>query len=253
MKKTCTETGGPGEIHRAIGQIASRPVRTRRSRFYVYASLLMIALVFAGFARSYYLKTWSGAPLLQGLLHGHGLVMSGWLLLFYAQAQLIASHRSAVHRRVGQFGAVWALLVVLSCGAVAIHGARQGSSDGSHLSFLAIPTFDLLCFIGMTGLGLHLRKRPQFHRRLMLMGTLAMMAPPLVRLPFKLLREGGDVLVFGLVLAMAAGVVSYDSWRQRRLHPAFGWSLAALALSVPLRLALGETALWQSFAAWLIA
>jgi hypothetical protein len=39
--------------------------------------------------------------------------------------------------------------------------------------------------------------------------------------------------------------------RQVRLHPAFGWGFALLALSWPFRLWMSGTAGWLAFAGWL--
>ena len=49
--------------------------------FYVVASFVFLALVFWVFARSYYLKLLFATPALPVLLHVHGAVMSGWVVL----------------------------------------------------------------------------------------------------------------------------------------------------------------------------
>jgi hypothetical protein len=65
--------------------------------------------VFVGFARSYFLKGYFGAPPLPSLLvHVHGAVSTGWIVLFVSQILLVAQHRVGVHRRLGIMGAVWA-------------------------------------------------------------------------------------------------------------------------------------------------
>ena len=80
--------------------------------------------VFAGFSRSYFLKSWYGTPELSGLLHLHGLVFTAWVLFFLSQAVLVATGRTYLHRRMGIAGAVLAGVVVIVGTVVAITRAR---------------------------------------------------------------------------------------------------------------------------------
>jgi len=46
--------------------------------------------------------------------------------------------------------------------------------------------------------------------------------------------------------------VAYDTIKQRRLHPAFGWGMLLIVVSQPMRLLLSGTSVWQQFATWLV-
>ena len=50
----------------------------RTRRFYVGMAVAITVTVFAGFSRSYFLKSWYGTPELSGLLHIHGVVFTLW-------------------------------------------------------------------------------------------------------------------------------------------------------------------------------
>ena len=226
---------------------------TRRSLYYVVA-LATLFLVFAGFARTYYLKGLFDTPGLPPLVHLHGFVMTGWFALLFIQAYLVSTDRTAVHRRLGIAAAGWAVLVLVVGFATAIHAARRGFTPGPPpLVFLVVPLMDLLVFGSLTGAALRYRRRSDIHRRLMLMGSVAILAPAISRLPLAPIQTGGLPVIFGSLLVAATACVAYDTWRHRRLHPAFGWSLLAVVASVPLRVALGGTPAWQRFAAWLIS
>jgi hypothetical protein len=60
-------------------------------RLYTWAALVAVLIVFAGFARSYYLKGAFGSPDLAPLVHLHGLVMTAWIALFFVQVRLVAA------------------------------------------------------------------------------------------------------------------------------------------------------------------
>lgn len=68
---------------------------------YLSASLFFLALVFWTFARTFYLKPFFGTPPLSALLHIHGAVMTGWVVLLVVQPSLIVAHRVQWHRRLG--------------------------------------------------------------------------------------------------------------------------------------------------------
>ncbi|MEO8140602.1 MAG: hypothetical protein ABI742_13195 [Gemmatimonadota bacterium] len=233
---------------------ASPASGTARYPFYALVAFGALLLVFAGFARSYYLKVQFGTPVLPLLVHLHGAVMTGWFVLLFVQAGLIETHRTAVHRRLGVLAAGWALLVLVVGVATAIHAARLGFTAGPPpLVFLVVPLMDLVVFGSLTGSALLYRGRPEIHRRLMLMGSVGILAPAIARLPIGAVARGGLPVIFGLMILVAVGCVAFDTWRYRRLHPAFGWGLLVVVSSVPLRVALGGTAAWQRFAAWLIS
>jgi len=65
----------------------------RNGRFYLSIAVASTLLVFAGFARTYYLRRVFGFPALPGFLHLHGLVMSLWFVLFFCAG--LAHHGSA--------------------------------------------------------------------------------------------------------------------------------------------------------------
>ena len=73
-----------------VGTTVNR--RTVGRWFYTWVALGTALIVFAGFARSYYLKGVFGTPALPLLLHIHGLVMTAWFVLCFVQARLVATH-----------------------------------------------------------------------------------------------------------------------------------------------------------------
>jgi len=225
-----------------------------RGSFYPVVAIAVAIVIFAGFARTYYLKAWFDTPPLPPLVHLHGVVMTGWFALLVTQASLIATHRTGTHRRVGVFAAGWALLVLVVGAVTAIHAARRGFTPGPPpLVFLVVPLMDLMVFGSLTGAALWFRRHPEVHRRLMLMGSIGILAPAIARLPVGAIQRAGLPAIFGGMLLAAISCVAVDTWQHRRLHPAFGWGLLVVVGSVPLRIGLGGTAAWQRFAAWLIS
>jgi hypothetical protein len=221
-------------------------------RLYTAAALVAALVVFAGFARTYYLKGAFGTPALSPILHAHGLAMTLWVVLFIAQTRLVAAGRTDLHRKLGVAGVFVALLVIVLGALVAIDGARGGLSPGlPPLVFLAVPLGMLVVFAALLLAAIALRRRSDWHKRLMLLATLSLLTPALARLAVDGFGIKSPPIFFALTDVIVLAWVAWDTVRNRRLHPAFLWGTLFLFASQPLRIAIAHTAAWQQFAAWL--
>lgn len=237
--------------------VQANPAITRRRRerwFYIGMSIALVITVFAGFAPTYYLRPYFNAAPLMPLLHLHGFVFTSWLVLFVTQTTLVAAHRVDIHRRLGIAGGVIAVLMVLLGVTTALIRANQGATPLpgiSPLSFLVVPLGDMLVFAILVGAGFYYRRRPEVHKRLMLLATISILAAAIARLPFAIMQAGPPAF-FGLTDVFVAAVVFYDLITLRRIHRATALAGLLIVASQPLRLMLGGTHVWLSFAAWLV-
>ena len=223
--------------------------RNAERRFYGLAALAAALIAFAGFARTYYLGGAFDAPELPGLVHLHGLVMTAWIVLFAVQAGLVAAGRVDLHRKLGVAGAVLAALVVVVGIATAVDGARRGVSPGPPpLVFLAIPLGVILVYGTLVAAAIANRRRPDWHKRLMLLAAISVLTPAIARIPIDALQAGGIVAFMGLTDLFAIACIAWDAARNRRLHPAFLRGGLFLVLSHPAMLALAGSAFWMEIA-----
>ncbi len=237
---------------------AASSVRTARPDrpLFVGALILVLVVVFAGFAPTFYLKGWFGTPPLSNLLFAHGLVMSAWLALFIAQTALVEFGRADLHRRLGVVGVGVAILVVVVGVAAALDAGRRGFSPTPQVTpqmFLAIPLADMLVFSILVGSALARRGDSATHKRLMLLATVGMLTPAVARLPVAALKQAGLPAFFAVTIGCVIVAVAIDTVRHRRLHPAFGWGAALLIAAVPARIAFAQSDAWLAMANRLIA
>src|SRR5262245_44455772 len=152
--------------------------RTKRSGFYVGISLLIVAIVLAGFTPSF-VNMAVGRPR-PWFMHVHGAIFLGWLVLLVGQALLAARGKIALHRRVGTFGIaygalVWMVGVMVSFVMPALH-VRAGEWDMDRAAtFLTIPLGDMVLFGGFFGAAVWYRTKPEIHKRLILLACVAVM------------------------------------------------------------------------------
>jgi hypothetical protein len=260
-----------GTATNAIGQaLPAAGRKPRHDRWFVVGIAVAAAVtVFLGFARTYYLKSLFPTPAFPLLFHLHGALFTAWMLLLVLQASLVASRRIALHRRVGLIGGFLVVPMLVTGGLAAIAAARgQGPITAAvrrgemtlpvvalrfpPLEAMVVPLTTMLLFGVFAGAGLACRRRPELHKRFMLLATVAMLPAAIGRAMARLFGVANPAVFFGSVGFFVLALVLYDRRTRGRVHPVTLWGGLALMLSFPARMALGKTDLWRSFAAWLI-
>lgn len=253
----------------AIDRPLPEALRTPRRGgwFFVGMAVAAAVTVFLGFARTYYLKSVFPTPPFPPLFHLHGALFTAWMLLLVLQVSLAASRRIALHRRVGLIGGLLVAPMLVTGSMAAIAAARgQGPISAAvargeltrvgpgfpPLEGMVVPLTTMLLFGVFAGAGLSYRKRPDVHKRLMLLATIAMLPAAIGRAMARLFGIANPALFFGATGLFVLAIVIYDRRSLARVHPVTLWGGLALMLSFPARLALGKTDLWLGFAAWLI-
>ena len=223
-------------------------------RFYLGATFVFLALVLWVFARTYFFKVWFGTPVLPVLLHVHGAVMSGWVVLLAAQSGLVAAHRVQWHRRLGVFGAGWAVLVVVMGSVTTVHAAARAVQAGKEsapvlVMIMGLEVLQMLFFGTFVALAIFWRRRTDIHKRLMLMTIACMLPSVLARLPVSFMSNG--VILLGLDV-FVAGCIAIDAWRNRRIHPALAWAGGVFVVAFQIAFFAFQTPAFIGFGAALV-
>ena len=229
------------------------PLRRARDHRLFHSGMAVAFLVtgLAGFAPTYYLKDVYHAPPLSPLLHVHGLVFTSWLLLLVVQSALVAAHRVDLHKRLGIAGAILAAVMIPLGITTAIDAARRGVQipGMEPLPFMVFPIGAVVMFAGFVGVAIWKRRKPEIHRRLIVLGTVSILTPAIVRLSFV---GRNPILALALSLLFVFAGMIHD-WKSRgRVHPLYIWGGLIILLSGPIRSGIGHTAAWESFARFLV-
>jgi len=227
------------------------PGRRYDHLFFTSMVALMLLTVFLGFARTYYLAGVFHAPLPNLLIHLHGAAFSAWMLLLITQTSLVAAHRTDVHRRLGlagfALGCAMIVLGVLAATDSLVRHAGQPSFAGlDPRTFYIIPITDIVLFGTLLSLGFRNRTDSPAHKRYLLLATTALLLAATARWPFLRSLLVADLFVYAFPVFLAA----YDLWSTRKIHRVTLWAGAALIVVHQVRIPIGKTALWHSFADW---
>jgi hypothetical protein len=218
--------------------------------FFPLMALTALAVVTAGFAPTYYLGFWLGAPPLTAIVHVHAAAFTAWLVLLLSQTVLIRLRRPRWHRAMGKV-AVGVVAVMVITGYMVIFGRPRPTPFSR--AFIFTPMLSLLLFPALFGLAIHFRRDPATHKRLMLLATILVVTAGIRRLMRMVGLDGVDqfqsyAVTYALLLLP---LIAFDLIRLGKLHRATAWGTALLIVRHPLHAAIAYTDTWQRFAAWL--
>ena len=229
----------------------SGPWTTTRGsrRFFLVMALVIAATVVFGFtlnASRYHFDVSSLPP----LVHVHAGVFVAWIVFFVVQSGLVVSGSVSMHRRLGGFGAALAVLMVATGIAVTVGCVKRGAVPPFFPPniFLMVDIMGVISFFGLTAVAVALRRSPEWHRRLMLCGTIMVMSPAWGRiLPMPLLGAWAGWAVFAAMMVYVLAGVLYDLVTTRRVHPAYWWGGGSILLT---QFLIGPAAFSPPIMAW---
>jgi hypothetical protein len=224
--------------------------RTVERVFYSGMAVLLCVCVFIGFSPTYFQAGMLRAPLPSPILHIHGAVFTLWMVLFVVQAAFISARRVRWHRSLGTVAfCLPPIMIVLGVMAAidALHrGVRIGPLDPAVSA--AIPLIGIVSFVIVIYASWRARRRPDAHKRLILIATMGLVAAAFGRFPWGrigLPPAAGAVTGLGILLLILA---VYELISIRRIHRSTMWAAPVVFASVALSVPIGMTSAWHTFA-----
>lgn len=228
--------------------------RLRDRRFYLFITILTAALVFAGFARTFYLNGLFAKLHLPPLFIFHGVVFSSWLVVLVMQAFLISARQVRIHKTLG-YASIAIVVAMFALGWImSVQAAQRGFTPpgGPHpLSFLAFQLFGLVAFAALIAAAYLLRNRPETHKRLMVGATILLLTPAVARIFFIFTASAVLPKTLGVQLVLLLGCMAFDLFTRKRVHVAWIWSTVAFLLFVFAAIFGGATRPWLAIAHWI--
>jgi len=208
---------------------ASRLRTAVATYFYFFMSLLIAGVVVYGFSHTVDHFLIHAVPVRPWILYMHGAVFSGWVLFFIVQSALVRVRKVRVHRTLGWFGVGLGTIIPVLGLSTAITMDRFNIAHFHELQaspFLAIQLNDMICFAALFALAVVWRRKPELHRRLILMASCVLTSAAFARFPFVPLHMA-YWCVDGLILL---GIVR-DLLVNRRVHRVYLYALPIMILT----------------------
>jgi hypothetical protein len=213
--------------------------------FFLSMALLILVIIVTGFAQSYFLAGMVRAKLPNALVHVHGAIFVSWIFLLAAQASLMAFRKVKLHMTLGILGFILPPLMVVLGILTLFDSIRRGEVDVPPEILLAGDLENLLIFIVLISWGMLARRQSSFHKRLMILGTMAITGPAIDRWGF------GLPVTIGVILAQPILVLAYDLWSIRRVHRATAVATATIVTAMLTVIPFSRLPFWQHFVSWI--
>ena len=233
---------------------AAIPRANTPRRLYVGIAVLAIVIAAVGFWPTYFGPLLAGSLAKPAIIHFHAAIYVGWLAIFLAQAVLAATGRVALHMKLGRFAIGYGGLVIFA-GLLAGIGmfvlrVRAGDAAAAQTAVLG-PLLDMLFFAPLFAAAIYYRRKPELHKRLMVVATTSLLIAAAVRMPF-LGQPRNLLLLHSIWTAPILLAMAHELWRRRRVHPVYALGLVLLVIQGPaVRVYIRASEEWRNVSSWL--
>jgi hypothetical protein len=238
----------------SVAERADKAVgRGVRSRFFANSAIVMAALIGLSFSWTYFIPVVTRSDQFIMLRHLHGAIFFTWVVLYVAQANLVAAGRIRLHRELGiAVVAVSGAMVPLGL-QMAVRGIEEHLQRGAERPFenSFYNLFDLAFFTAFMIAATHqATRRIEWHRRLIYVAAICLLGPAVSRLtgllslPYPLLDASASLTADLFLVALAW----HDRRSMGRIHPV---TIVSAAVLVPFNLVeplLARSAAWSALA-----
>ncbi|MFL6792976.1 MAG: hypothetical protein ACJ8EE_17580 [Bradyrhizobium sp.] len=233
--------------------------------FYFYMALSCMAVAFVGFAPTYWVPIAKGSIPPMPVVHFHGLLFFAWMLYFVFQTWLAASGRIARHRTVGMIGVSLATAMTIFGFLVAVNAMKRSAAAGltdEGIAFAIVPLSGILFFAVVFTIAVANVRRPETHKRLMLLAAISLLDAAVARWFLTFLAPPGPPGPPPVPVTIAPAFVAYlllvvaivfDCRTRGRPHAVYLYGGAALIAVKLLNWPISVTSAWHSFAGGILA
>jgi len=198
----------------------------RAGTFYLAMAMVAIAAVAIGFSTTYFIPiavgTFAGPP----VAHVHGLLFMAWIGLLLLQPMLVRHGRSGLHRKLGWIAVPLAVAMAVSGLGVGTYAVgRDLAAGGGDPVFSQLPgvVAAMAFFVVYVSIALAVRRKPDWHKRMILLATIAILWPAWFRFRHLLPFVPRPDILLGVVVPDSLIVVAMlrDRLKFGRVHPAY--------------------------------
>lgn len=224
------------------------------ARFMRGVAWVLFALTILGFVPTYFLPLSDGNFIAEHMwMHPHAIAGFAFAAFFIAQPTLVLRRNWKLHRTMGLVVGIAVIASVITGIGVQFEMFPRGGEGEGRVVADAFRTFQLLPLLtGFFIWGVLMRKRPDWHWRLMYASAMAPFGTVIgryVRMVPQFVEANivGQMTSLFYTLAVVVLLV-YDVAKYRRLHPASIIGLVVVIVTTVIALQIGFSSWWRAIA-----
>ena len=232
----------------------------RLGDLYSWTALGCVLTAFLGFLPTFWMPLTAGQFKANPVVFMHGIGFFTWTLFALVQTSLVPAGRVLLHRSVGLAGISFATILTMLGFLAALNSLQSGiaahQATGAE-AFLIVPLTVIVTFAVLFIFAISNIRRPEFHKRLMLLATISVLNAPVARPlivwvwkfpPTDQLPVWIDVPATYLSYLLILPALFYDWRRNGRIHPVYMIAVPILVLIPIAAMPISDSAAWHSFA-----
>lgn len=230
--------------------------RQRQGRYFLVASCLALSVTLIGFFKTFILPSARGAFSAPAVIYIHGGLLFLWTILLVLQSVLIRMRKLKLHRRLGFLSIGLIPCVVISTMAAGVFALERdlGLGGGQSAVSSLVGTFTApIIFAILFTAAIAYRRRPEFHKRLMLLAMIAILWPAFFRFRHYFPSVAHPEFVFGFALpdSMVLFAMLWERVTTGRVHVVYLTAGLALIVENFAEFYLFDSSGWRVLANWL--
>jgi hypothetical protein len=215
--------------------------------FFPAMALLILGVVVLGFAQSYFFAGMLRAKLPNTLVHIHGALFVSWIFSLVIQTSLVAARKVKWHMTLGIGGLILPPLMVVF-GILTLFDSIRRNGTALAPELLLVGDLDeLTVFAVLTLWALLARRNAASHKRLMILGTMAILGPAIGRWPIPF----SPPVILGIYVGLPLLVVAYDLWSRGSIHRSTAIAYAMIVAVTFTIFPVSRLGFWQQVIAWI--
>lgn len=189
-------------------------------------AMVAIAAVTIGFSTTYFIPVASDTFAGPLVAHVHGLLFMAWIAMVLLQPMLIRQRRSGLHRKLGLIALPLAVAMAISglgVGTFAVsRDLAAGVGDIAYSQLIGVVAA-MIIFVLYVSIAVASRKKPDWHKRMMLLATIAVLWPAWFRFRHLLPFVPHPDIILSVVVSDSLVLVAMvrDRLKFAQIHPAY--------------------------------
>lgn len=228
----------------------------RRSKYFLTASLIALAIAIVGFLKTFFMPSIRGEFEAPPVIYIHGGFLFLWTVFLVIQTILIKKKKVKFHMLLGFWSLALVAGVMVSTMATGVYVMKRDLALGQGeiaTSGLVGPFTTPTVFAIFVAAGIYYRKKPEIHKRLMLLATIAIIWPAFFRFRNYFPSVPNPEIIFGVLLPNCMTLIAmlWEKVTIKRIHPVYLTAGLALFAESLFETYFFDSPGWRVVAHWL--